>query len=175
MAYGASIHQDIESGLIYFRVYKSPDSYAAFLAARDLIDQLVNGKLEMDDLTIESAKSSLAYNTAAKEATIDSAAGASFTNLLLDLPPNYGRKHLSDTKDISGEDILRVIKTWIAPIFRPETSISSIALGLAKMDEVVKNFESLGYEVEQRTFEDDDDDSSGSGSDSGSYSGSDSE
>ncbi|BGP52658.1 hypothetical protein JCM8202_004813 [Rhodotorula sphaerocarpa] len=175
LAYGASIHQDIESGLIYFRVYKSPDSYAAFLAARDLIDQLVNGKLEMDDLTIESAKSSLAYNTAAKEATIDSAAGASFTNLLLDLPPNYGRKHLSDTKDISGEDILRVIKTWIAPIFRPETSISSIALGLAKMDEVVKNFESLGYEVEQRTFEDDDDDSSGSGSDSGSYSGSDSE
>jgi hypothetical protein len=35
-------------------------------------------KLEMDDLTIESAKSSLAYNTAAKEATINSAANASF-------------------------------------------------------------------------------------------------
>ncbi|GAA5981276.1 hypothetical protein JCM10908_004049 [Rhodotorula pacifica] len=175
LAYGASIHQDIESGLVYFRVYKSPDSHAAFLAARDLIDQLVSGKLEMDDLTIESAKSSLAYNTAAKEATINSAASASFTNLLLGLPPNYGRKHLAATKDVTGEDILRVIKQWIAPVFRPETSISSIALGMAKMDEVVKNFEVLGYEVEQRTF-DDEDDGSDSGSESGSYtSGSESE
>ncbi|POY70063.1 hypothetical protein BMF94_6950 [Rhodotorula taiwanensis] len=174
LAYGASIHQDIESGLVYFRVYKSPDSHAAFLAARDLIDQLVAGKLEMDDLTIESAKSSLAYNTAEKEATINAAANASFTNLLLGLPPNYGRKHLANTKDISAADILRVIETWIAPIFRPETSITSIALGLAKMDEVVKNFEALGYEVDQRTFEDEE--GSDSGSESGSYtSGSDSE
>ncbi|GJN92120.1 hypothetical protein Rhopal_005150-T1 [Rhodotorula paludigena] len=177
LAYGASIGQDLESGLIYYRVFKSPDSHAAFLAARDLIDQLVAGKLEIDDLTIESAKSSLAYQTAAKESTINDAANASFTNMLLGLPPNFGRKHLADTKDITASDILRVIKTWIAPIFRPESSIASIASGLAKMDEIASGFEKLGYEVEKRTFDDVGEESGsedGSGSESGSETGSES-
>ncbi|BGP04467.1 hypothetical protein JCM10049v2_000268 [Rhodotorula toruloides] len=171
LAYGASISQDLESGLIYYRVYKSPDSHAAFVAARDLIDQLVSGKLEIDDLTIESAKSSLAYNTASKESTINAAANASFTNMLLGLPPNYGRIALAATKDITADDILRVIKKWIAPIFAANSSIASIASGLAKMDELATNFEKLGYEVERRTFEDRGDES---GSESGSYTGSES-
>ena len=69
LAYGASISHDIESGLISYRVsvasnhasrcakssdhvnrsfrkiFKSPDSYAAFTAAQSLIDQLVSGKV----------------------------------------------------------------------------------------------------------------------------------
>ncbi|GAA5896610.1 Sdd3p [Sporobolomyces salmoneus] len=174
LAYGASISHDIESGLISYRIFKSPDSYAAFTAAQSLIDQLVSGKIEIDDLTIESAKSSLAYNTAAKEATISAAANASFTNMLLGLPENHGRIALAATKDVTAEDILRVIKQYIAPIFRPETSIASIASGLAKMDEIATNFGKLGYEVEKRTF-DDSDDGSDSGSGSGSESGSESE
>ncbi|GAA5862491.1 hypothetical protein JCM1840_004200 [Sporobolomyces johnsonii] len=167
LAYGASISQDLESGLIYYRVFKSPDSFAAFTAAQKLIDQLVSGEIEIDDLTIESAKSSLAYNTAAKEATISAAASASFTNMLLGLPPNYGRIALANTKDVSAEDILRVIKKWIAPMFRPDTSIASIASGLAKMEEIATNFEKLGYEVERRTFDDADESGSETGSETG--------
>lgn len=45
LAYGASIEQDLESGLVYLSVYKSPDSYAAFDAARDLISKLVLGEV----------------------------------------------------------------------------------------------------------------------------------
>jgi len=172
LAYGASISHDIESGLISYRIFKSPDSYAAFTAAQSLIDQLVSGKLEIDDLTIESAKSSLAYNTASKESTVSAAANASFTNMLLGLPENHARIALAATKDVTAEDILRVIKQYIAPIFRPETSIASIASGLAKMEEIATNFEKLGYEVDRRTFDDADDSGSegGSGSESGSES-----
>ncbi|GAA5957635.1 hypothetical protein JCM21900_000775 [Sporobolomyces salmonicolor] len=168
LAYGASISQDLESGLIYYRVFKSPDSYAAFTAAQKLIEQLVSGEIEIDDLTIESAKSSLAYNTAAKEATISAAASASFTNMLLGLPPNYGRIALANTKDVSAKDIIRVIKKWIAPMFRPDTSIASIASGLAKMEEIATNFEKLGYEVERKTFDDVDESGSETGSETGS-------
>jgi len=75
-------------------------------------------------------------------------------------------------QDVTAEDILRVIKQYIAPIFRPETSIASIASGLAKMEEIATNFEKLGYEVDRRTFDDADDSGSegGSGSESGSES-----
>lgn len=84
-------------------------------------------------------------------------------------------------QDITASDILRVIKTWIAPIFRPESSIASIASGLAKMDEIASGFEKLGYEVEKRTFDDageesgsEDGSRSESGSETGSESGSES-
>lgn len=73
-----------------YQVYKSPDSHAAFVAAKSLIDKLVSGEvrrsfsqprasadlsaqIEIDELTVESAKSSLAYNTAAKESTMNDA------------------------------------------------------------------------------------------------------
>lgn len=45
LAYGANIDQDHESGFIYYRVYKSPDTFLAFEAAKDLIDSIVDGKV----------------------------------------------------------------------------------------------------------------------------------
>ncbi|KAK4055201.1 hypothetical protein OIV83_000481 [Microbotryomycetes sp. JL201] len=173
LAYGASISQDVESGLIYYRVFKSPDSHKAFVAARDLLKQLVSGELKIDELTVESAKSSLAYNTAAKESTISDAAAASFNNMLFGLPQNHGRIALANTANVTVDDIQRVIKTWIAPMFEPDTSIGAVSSGLAKMEDIASRFEQLGYEVERRTFDQDDDGSSeeesgseGSGSES---------
>jgi hypothetical protein len=169
-------------------------------------------QIKIDELTIESAKSSLAYNTASKESTINDAvpyaslrafsriahavslsqANASFNNVLLGLPPSHGRIALAKTKasssrinpsrrcltslpssqDVSAEDILRVIRTYIQPIFDPSTSLGSIASGAAKMEDIASHFEELGYDVERRTFGEGDDES---GSDCGSESGSESE
>lgn len=64
--------------------------------------------------------------------------------------------------------MLRVIKQYIAPIFNPETSIGSIAVGTAKIDEMVQSFTSLGYDVEKRSFAvsvDDSEDDDGSSED----------
>lgn len=45
LAYGADISQDQESGLIYYRIFKSPDSHAAYEAAKKLVDGLVSGEV----------------------------------------------------------------------------------------------------------------------------------
>ncbi|KAK4699612.1 presequence protease, partial [Phenoliferia sp. Uapishka_3] len=163
LAYGANIQQDLESGLVYYRVYKSPDCFKAFAAAKDLIDSLASGKIEIDELTLESAKSSLAYSVASKESTMNDAASSSFMNqVLLGLPQSHGRIALAKTKDITTADVQRVIKKWIQPIFDPATSIASVATGKAKMDATVASFEELGFNVERRTFETEDDDDEGS-------------
>ncbi|KAL8292284.1 hypothetical protein RQP46_001750 [Phenoliferia psychrophenolica] len=173
LAYGANIEQDLESGLVYYRVYKSPDSFKAFAAAKDLIDSLVSGKIEIDELTLESAKSSLAYNTASKESTMNDAASASFTNQVLrGLPQSHGRIALAKTKDITVADVQRVIKKWVQPLFDPATSIASVATGKAKMDATATSFEELGFEVERKTFETEDEEEGSEGSESGSESGS---
>ena len=112
-----------------------------------------------------------------------SQATAAFTSqVLLGLPPSYGRVALSNTKvrsilsfsdianlpnsqDISIEDVVRVIKKYIQPIFDPANSIGGIAVGAAKVDEMAEHFSKLGYEVEKRAFvvgDDDDEDEPGS-------------
>lgn len=141
----------------------------------------------IDDLTIESAKSSLAYNTAAKESTMNDAvrprsvsvsfptnalyqANASFVQqVLLTLPPGHGRLALSKTAPITSAEIIHVIQKWIQPIFNPATSIGSVAMGKGKMEETAERFEGMGYEVERKTFgEGEEDEGSESGSESGS-------
>ncbi|SGY31172.1 BQ5605_C002g01214 [Microbotryum silenes-dioicae] len=177
LAYGASISQDTESGTISYRIYKSPDTYSAFVAAQELITSIVEKRVEIDALTIESAKSSLAFDTANKESTMNEAANAAFRNVLVGLEEGYGRVALARTKDVTLSDILRVIEKYIAPIFDPSKSIGAVSAHKAKIDEMATSFEKLGYEVEKRTFGDADDDEDGSscgseGSASGSESGS---
>lgn len=198
-------------------------------------------QLDIDDLTIESAKSSLAYQTAAKESTITDA-----VRLLLELvepahladalllagrriihqrPPRascrlrsqaLGRlrgascsipRSLSPTacadplsspplssspllsppllschpllQSVTAADILRVIKKYISPIFSPDTSIASVASGLAKLDELADKFTELGYDVEKRSMAtvngEEESGSEEEGSESGSETGSESE
>ena len=45
LAYGASIYEDVEKGLVYFSIYKSPDSAKAFEAAKRVITNLAEGKV----------------------------------------------------------------------------------------------------------------------------------
>lgn len=75
------------------------------------------------------------------------------------------------SQNVTAEDILRVIKKWIAPIFNPASSIGAVASGTAKMEELAKHFEDLGYDVERRTFGVDDDESGSESGSEGSHSG----
>ncbi|KAI5480305.1 zinc metalloprotease [Pseudohyphozyma bogoriensis] len=173
LAYGANIEQDVDTGVTYYRVYKSPDAYAAFEAAKDLIDSLASGKIEIDELTLESAKSSLAYNTAAKQSTMSDAASASFANQVLrGLPQSYGRDALAKTKDVTVADVQAVIKKWVQPIFDPASSIAGVSSGLVKMESIVERFEKAGFEVEKRLFGKDDEEEGEEGSEEGDETGS---
>lgn len=170
LAYGASVSHDVESGLIWLRIFKSPDAEAAFAAAKQLMNDIVSGKIELDDLTVESAKSSLAYTTASRVATLNDAANASFANqVLFGVSKDFGREQLEKIKPVTKQDILESIKKYIVPIFDPATSIASVATGKAKADSLAKRFADQGFEVERRSFgeaEDGSDDESHSGSDS---------
>jgi len=116
----------------------------------------------------------LAFSTANRESTINDAANASFTNVLLSLPTGHGRQALARTKDVTVEQVVAAIEKYVQPIFRSESSIGAVSTGLVKMDAICDKFEAEGYDVERRVLGGADDESgSGSeGSQSGSESGS---
>lgn len=48
------------------------------------------------------------------------------------------------------DEVNAVIKKWLMPIFSPETSISAVATAPSKLEDVQKQLETLGFEVQVR-------------------------
>ncbi|KAG0140396.1 hypothetical protein CROQUDRAFT_665240 [Cronartium quercuum f. sp. fusiforme G11] len=151
LAYGASIRANPESGHVFLSIYRSPDSWKAFTEAGRVLKDLISKKLKFDELTLESAKSSLAYTTAAKESTVSDAAYASFTNLALKgVEKDASRQLLNKTKDITIDQVLKSIETHLLPIFESSTSAVAVASSVTKADSISSSLQSAGYRVERR-------------------------
>ena len=98
LAYGASISSEPEAQLIHFSLYRSPDSAKAFLEARKVVQALANGEMELDETTVESAKSSLHFSVADSEGTVGSAAVESFVDSVMKgTGKNRGKRLLEET------------------------------------------------------------------------------
>ncbi|SPO28432.1 related to Zn2+-dependent endopeptidase, insulinase superfamily [Ustilago trichophora] len=193
LAYGASIVSNPESELIHFSLYRSPDSAKAFLEARKVIQALcstshssssstaVEGELvlEIDETTLESAKSSLHFNIAEAEGTLSGAAQESFFDQVLkDSPKHRGKILLSAVQKITLEDVKKSLSEYILPLFDPETSVAAVVAPQSKVEEIQTQLEAVGYKMERVEIDlgkDDDVEGSESGSDDQSGSGSDSE
>ncbi|GAA5862487.1 hypothetical protein JCM1840_004199 [Sporobolomyces johnsonii] len=153
LAYGAMLQDNVEAGCITFVVYKSPDAFAALVAARKLIQSIVEGKVMITQNSIDAAKSQQAYEKISALSTYKSAASASFVDtVIMNRPPRMAQLLLSKIKDVTIDDVTRVIKTWIAPLFDAQTSIIGASTTEGKREELASNLEKLGYDVEQRRF-----------------------
>jgi hypothetical protein len=140
---------------------------------------------KIDQLLLESSKSSLAYDTASKQSNSSKAAHVSFVNQALKgVSQSYQRELLAQAavsawslrwtpnsdlrQDVSIDDCLRVIKTYLQPLFESSSSVAAVATAKAKAEEVVAALEKMGYSPELRLIEDDEEEGSESTSEMGS-------
>jgi Zn-dependent M16 (insulinase) family peptidase len=95
LAYSCFLNSNIESGLIEFTIYQSPDAFKAFEQAKNVIDQLANHQMEIDPSSVDGAKSAVIYSLVARENTMDRAALQSFVNQVMKkMPASYNRDML---------------------------------------------------------------------------------
>lgn len=184
LAYGASIVSSPEARLIHFSLYRSPDSAKAFLEARKVIQALCGQtsggdlKLEVDETTLESAKSSLHFNIAEAEGTVAGAAQESFFDQVLkDAPKHRGKILLEAVQKVTLEDVKTSLKEYILPLFEPESSVVAVVAPVGKVEEMEKQLNQVGYQMERVEIDlgKDDESESGSEEESGSESESESE
>ncbi|GAC99682.1 hypothetical protein PHSY_007285 [Pseudozyma hubeiensis SY62] len=187
LAYGASIASNPESELIHFSLYRSPDSAKAFLEAKKVIQALCVDKsssrsgddlvLEIDETTLESAKSSLHFNVAEAEGTVSGAAQESFFDQVLkQAPKNRGKLLLEAVREVKLEDVRECLKKYILPLFDAETSTAAVVAPVGKVEEMKRKLEEAGYAMEMVEIDlGKDEEGSEDGSESGSGSGSDEE
>jgi Zn-dependent M16 (insulinase) family peptidase len=172
LAYGASIRSDPEANLIYFSLYRSPDSAKAFAAAADVINQLVNGSMEIGEDVLESAKSSMCFGVADSEGTVSLAAGEAFSDSVLrGTGKGRGRRLIEAAKSVTVEQVKECLAKYIQPIFDPATSICAVASSPGRLEEMKAALEKAGYEIDVKELnfsndEEEGDDDSQEGSES---------
>ncbi|KAK5076026.1 hypothetical protein LTS08_002535 [Lithohypha guttulata] len=149
LAYGTSMSYDIHSGFINIDVYRSPDAYKAFLAARDVIGAHIDGTTPFDSLMLEGAISSIVVGFANEQGTLASAAVASFVRQVMrGLPEDYMQIMLKKVRDIDVEAIKQSLKDVVFDVFTPGKSDVLVTCATGLTEQIKTGLGSLGYQPE---------------------------
>lgn len=136
LAYGTGFSRSVDVGLLTLRIYRSPDTYKAFLAAKEQVEGYATGKTPFDRFALEGAISSIVMSFADEQPTMGSAANLSFVNQVIrGIGKGWNDRMLEKVRAITEDQIRDVLQRMIMPIFKPESTNLVITCGTI-MEEV---------------------------------------
>ncbi|KAF5374955.1 hypothetical protein D9758_000192 [Tetrapyrgos nigripes] len=154
LAYGASVHLDLEAGLLSFSLYRSSNSMSAFEEASTVLKGLADGSIALEDTTLDAAKSGIVYMVTKAVSTAGRAAQASFNNQALkDVPQNHQVDLLEKFQAVTKEEVLDIIRKYFLNLFDSNSSVGLVVTAPSKADGIESGLKGYGYEVERRTLE----------------------
>jgi Zn-dependent M16 (insulinase) family peptidase len=120
LAYGSNFSYSSSTGVIGFSIYRSPDAFKAYEAARNVVTAYADGSIPFDKYALEGAVSSIVVQFANEQTTIIKAALVSFINLVvLGIPKDYGTRILKKVREVQPEDVRAAMKDLVLPVFLP--------------------------------------------------------
>ena len=144
LTYGSSISNMNESKLLRFSLYRCTDPVGAFKASSQILVDYASGKLEISDIGLSSAKSSLAYGIIAGTSTKLNAAMNSWVGNYCGKQVDYDQWMLSQIDKVSKENALHALITYLVPIFDAKSNLS-VACPTNKADEICDYFKNRGW------------------------------
>jgi len=154
LAYSTRLKIDLESGLISFDVFKSPNAYLAFNEARKVIMKLAEKKMEYDVMDFEGARSSLIYSLVNHESSLVEAARNSFINQSLkNMSADYNKELIKKVQAVKIEELNGLLKKYLLNLFKPETSIVIVVITPNKVKDIKKGFGESGFNLEEKTLD----------------------
>lgn len=123
LAYSMHFSRHVESGQVSLSIGSSPDPSKAFVASREVVQNLVFNPDAFDTFTLEAAVSSIVSGLAHAESTSAGAAEISFVRQVMrGLPKEWPSVILERVKKVKVEEIRRAMKDILLPIFEPTTA-----------------------------------------------------
>ncbi|KAG9744475.1 hypothetical protein KCU59_g5979, partial [Aureobasidium melanogenum] len=159
LAYGTGFSRSTDVGLLTLRIYRSPDTFKAFQAAKKEVENYATGATPFDKFALEGAVSSIIMGFADEQPTMGSAANLSFVNQVIrGIPKNWNDEMLEKVRKVSEEEIKDVLKRLIMPIFNPETTNLVVTCATIMEENLVKAFTDAGFKPEVKSLSDFEDD-----------------
>lgn len=123
LAYGVNHGRNCGTGLAYFNIYRSPDPFKAFTAARSVIEDYLSGKRQFETPALEGAISSIVMDFASQQQSPPQAAIHAIANIMTwGISKDWQQEMLKKVRQIGVEEIKAVMNDMILPIFTPGKS-----------------------------------------------------
>lgn len=149
LAYGAYFSRHVDSGQVSLSIGSSPDPYKAFIASREVVQNLVFNADAFDPLTLEAAISSIVSGFAYAEATRASAAESSFVRQVIrGLPKNWPSVIMERVTRVKVEEMRQAMKDVLLSIFDPKTTNLFVTCAPIMKQKTVTAFSELGFTPE---------------------------
>ncbi|KAF2757265.1 metallopeptidase [Pseudovirgaria hyperparasitica] len=159
LAYGTSFARETATGLLAFRVYRSPDAFKAYSVAKMVIEEYISGKRPFEKHALEGAVSSIVVDFVNEEPTMSRAALSGFVNQVVrGVGKDWKEEMLKKVRAVKVEEIKEVLQGIVLPVFKPETANLVVSCATIMEEGLKKNFEEAGFkpEVQALTFFQDD-------------------
>ncbi|KAF7436910.1 hypothetical protein PC9H_003744 [Pleurotus ostreatus] len=154
LAYGAYVSIDPEAGLLSFTLYRSSNAIKAYEEAHKVMNELVDGTVQLDEETLDAGKSSIVYGVAKGVSTAGRAAIASFSNQALkDVPQNFQIDLLEKYQKVTKEQVLEVLKKYFLPLFKAESSVAVAVTAPSKSGPIAAALSEHGFDVDSRSIQ----------------------
>jgi Zn-dependent M16 (insulinase) family peptidase len=130
LAYGSNFYRDPETGLLKFRIYKSPNAFAAYNKAKTVVKELGDGTKAFDKLALEGAISSIVRDFVDERATIVDAARSSFIDLVTrGVGKEWQDWALREVRKVTDEDVKKILNEVVSRVFVPEKTDLVVTCG----------------------------------------------
>ncbi|KAF3481641.1 cytoplasm protein [Arthroderma uncinatum] len=160
LAYDGCLRNDIDSGLIHFMLYRSPNAHKAFEAAKQIVEGLLSESIMADsEMVLESAVSSIVSRFAAEQHTHYEAAHDNFIKEVIHgVPSDYNKTILKKIRAVNMGQVKEVLRDIIMPLFTPGKADLFVTCAPALEENISRGFKLAGFKPETRTFRDFEDD-----------------
>ena len=119
LAYGVSFSRETDSGIIQYRVYRSPDASKAIEASRAAVSRIASGEEPIDRHLVEGAISGIIMGFADEQATMAAAAEQNFVlGVIRGVDPaGWTKKVMESIRVVSNDEIRHVMTELVLPVF----------------------------------------------------------
>ncbi|KAJ8521451.1 hypothetical protein ONZ45_g1850 [Pleurotus djamor] len=154
LAYGAYTSIDLEAGFMTFSLYRSSNAIGAFDEASKVVNGLIDGSVELDDASVDAAKSSVVFGVANNVSTASRAALVSFANQAIkNIPQRHNVDLLEKYQKVTKEEVLEALQKHFLPLFRAESSIAVVVTAPSKSETICEGLRKHGFDVETKALQ----------------------
>ncbi|KAF7558060.1 hypothetical protein G7046_g5890 [Stylonectria norvegica] len=148
-AYGTYFGRDVNSGILSYHVYRSPDASKAIAASREAIRKVAEGEVEIDRHLLEGTISQIVVMFADEQSTMPSAAQQNFVQAVVrGLPKDWGKQVLKRVRAVTVDEMKQVMREMILQCFEPGKSNMVVTCATLMQEGMETAFKGMGYKVQ---------------------------
>ncbi|XP_069695441.1 uncharacterized protein C05D11.1-like [Periplaneta americana] len=147
LSYGYNIVPRPHEALLYLSFNRSTNCVSAYKEAKNIVNAQLTEGAKWDQTLFESAKSSLIFEIIEREKSIGDVVTQSLLSYFKGVDHDYNRRLVQLISKVTTDDLNRVGAKYIAPLFDPQKSKTTIVCHPSKAEEIAAGFKVLNHEM----------------------------